>query len=519
MRLLPRRKPATPDAQRVPLRLRRRGMSPLRAGVLVVALLVFAIYGAFTKHNPLHHGFQLKAVFSSALNVAKNTPVRIAGVPVGTVQSISLYRGTDVSVVTMSLNNDALPLHRDATLKIRPRIFLEGDFFVDLSPGSPSAPILNSGATIPITQTADPVQLDQVLSALNSDTRANLQDLLVGYGTALTHVPTPAQNVTQDPIVRGKTAAQALNDAARRSPASLRSSTIVSQAFGGEEPHDVSLLVASLGRVNAALGQNENDLQGLITNFDITLHAFATQSAALNSAVAQLPGALTTADQALAALNASFPATRAFALDLIPATEETPATVAAALPWIAQSRALVSPAELGELAQNLETVAPVLGALTPAQTTFAQALDPVSRCLAQVIFPAGNVALQDGAFSTGLPNYQEFFHAVVGLNGSGANFDGNGSYLRALVGGGGVNFDTGPLHIYGASNQGTPGGYDYLQGRATLPPLGVSPAAPANEPPIEPNAACDKQKLPDFNGPSSRGPSEATIPARPLPTL
>ena len=162
----------------MPLRLRRRGMSPARAGAIVIVLVVLATYAAFTKHNPLHHGFQLKAVFSSAVNVSKNTPVRIAGVNVGTVEGIAHYQGSDTAVVTMSLDNGALPLHTDATLKIRPRIFLEGNFFVDMTPGSPSAPILQSGATIPITQTADPVQLDQVLSALNSDTRSNLQALL-----------------------------------------------------------------------------------------------------------------------------------------------------------------------------------------------------------------------------------------------------------------------------------------------------------------------------------------------------
>ncbi len=505
MRLLPRRSKAAPDANPVPLRLRRRGMSPTVAGAIVVVLLVVAIYAAFTKRNPLHHGFQLKAVFASAVNIGKNSPVRIAGINVGTVQGIGLYPGTHVAVVTMSLDNGALPIHADATLKIRPRIFLEGNFFVDMTPGSPSAPVLHSGATIPITQTADPVQLDQVLSALNSDTRSELQALLASYGTALTHVPTPAEDVSQDPIVRGKTAAQALNDAARRSPRSLRDSTIVSQALSGQEPHDVSLLVASLGKVTGALGQSESDLQGLISNFDVTLQAFAVQSAALNSAVAQLPGALTTADRAFAALDASFPNTRAFALALIPAAEETPATIAAALPWIKQARVLVSPAELGNLSKQLVALAPPLAQLTPAQTTFAnEELGPVSRCFARVLIPAGNVPLQDGSASTGAPNYQELFYALVGLNSAGSNFTGNGPFLRALAGGGGTYFNSGPLSVFGTNDP--PGGYGEV--RTVLPPQGTSPANPGVEPPLKPNVPCDTQQLPDFNGPAAHGPAD-----------
>ena len=68
----------------------------------------------------------------------------------------------------MEINDDGLPIHEDATAKIRPRIFLEGNFFVDLQPGTPRARRSPDGDTIKVTQTATPVQLDQVLTALQS---------------------------------------------------------------------------------------------------------------------------------------------------------------------------------------------------------------------------------------------------------------------------------------------------------------------------------------------------------------
>ena len=71
--------------------------------------------------------------------------------------------GDDGAVVTMRIQDKGRRSTRDAQLKIRPRIFLEGNFFVDVSPGSPSAPELADGETIPVNQTATPVQLDQVL--------------------------------------------------------------------------------------------------------------------------------------------------------------------------------------------------------------------------------------------------------------------------------------------------------------------------------------------------------------------
>ena len=102
--------------------------------------------------------------------------MRIAGVEVGKVKKVEAA-GPDstAATITMEIKDNGLPIHTDAYLKIRPRIFLEGNFFVDLQPGSPSAPILKSGHTIGIGQTDGPVQLDQVLTALQSDPRANLQ--------------------------------------------------------------------------------------------------------------------------------------------------------------------------------------------------------------------------------------------------------------------------------------------------------------------------------------------------------
>ena len=117
----------------------------------------------------------VKAQFESANSIRPNSPVRIAGVEVGKVKSVEGVEGSNAALLTMELDDSALPLHEDATAKIRPRIFLEGNFFVDLKPGTPGAPMLDSGDTIKISQTASPVQLDEVLTSLQSDSREDLQ--------------------------------------------------------------------------------------------------------------------------------------------------------------------------------------------------------------------------------------------------------------------------------------------------------------------------------------------------------
>ncbi len=86
-------------------------------------------------------------------------------------------------------------------MTIRPRLFLEGNFFLDLQPGSPSAPSSPTAARIPITHTQIAVQLDQVLTTLQQPDRRNLSQLLEGYGSALYDTPTAAQDIGQDPDV------------------------------------------------------------------------------------------------------------------------------------------------------------------------------------------------------------------------------------------------------------------------------------------------------------------------------
>jgi ABC-type transporter Mla subunit MlaD len=476
--------------------------NPLRYGLVVIVVLAILVYFGFTKHIPFKHGFRLKAAFGTVVNIQPKSPVRVAGVDVGKVSSVS--RQGNTGLVTMEINSVGLPIHSDATAKIRPRIFLEGNNFVELQPGSPSAPTVSSGATLPVTQTSNPVQLDQVLGALNSDTRTNLQDFLIGYGDALTRKPTPAEDARQDPEVRGIDAAQALNKAYHRGPGSLRGSAVVNQAIGGTEPHDLSKLVASIGKVTAALNVHEQQLGELIGNLNTFFGSFAAESAALRRLVIELPGALTNATRGLAALDASFGPTKSFANAIIPGVKETPSTVIASVPWIEQVRASLAPSELGGVAKGLAASTPTLAKLTNEQIPFYKQTDLFNKCLTNVIYPAGNTKLQDGAATTGVENYKEFWYSLVGLAGIGQSFDGNGSVTRFLAGNSGQTLKSAPVAITGTKLKGP----EALLGHSPLPPLGTRPAFPAEEPSYQPLVPCHTQALPNFNGPLASGPAD-----------
>ena len=110
-------------------------------GLLTLVIGAVVLWFGFTKAIPFRHHFTVSAVFPSANDIRANAPVRIAGVQVGKVTRIAHAEdGAQAAIVTMRIERKGVPIHRDATMKIRPRIFLEGNFFVDVQPGSPSAP-------------------------------------------------------------------------------------------------------------------------------------------------------------------------------------------------------------------------------------------------------------------------------------------------------------------------------------------------------------------------------------------
>ena len=110
-------------------------MSVFKAGVLAITTLVLLAYFGFSKANPFANPYELKAMFRDVESLKPRSPVRIAGVEVGKVTKVEPKEGGGAAEVTMELRDDALPLREDARAQIRSRIFLEGNFFVDIEPG------------------------------------------------------------------------------------------------------------------------------------------------------------------------------------------------------------------------------------------------------------------------------------------------------------------------------------------------------------------------------------------------
>jgi phospholipid/cholesterol/gamma-HCH transport system substrate-binding protein len=460
------------------------------AGIIAAVVILAVCWLVFGGPTPFGGSkYQLKAMFTAQTELHLASPVRIAGVNVGKVVSIKRVGGSSpAAVVTMDIAHQGLPIHTDATLNIRPRLFLEGNYYVDLSPGSPSAPVLRSGHVLPAAHTSGPVQLDRVLSALNTNARTNLQTLVQGFGAALNDKPSAAADRTADPSQRGLTAAQSLNRSLTDSAAAFRASALVDQALLGESPHDLSGSVTGLSKTFTGLAESGSHLSGLVSSFNTTMGALAARQGDLSETIALLPGTLRAADAALGPLEASFGPTRAFAREVLPGVRQLGPTITAALPWLAQARTLFSGHDLGGLLTDLTPAVQGTAATLKSTRALLGGTYELAACLNHTIIPTGNEKISDPPITTGLRDYQELFQSAVGIASSAQNFDGNGRYLRSTTGGGSDRVQTGSLGDAGP-----------LYGNAVLPPLGTRPEFDPTAPTLTRSVKCLKENPPNLN--------------------
>jgi virulence factor Mce-like protein len=471
---------------------RRRQRDPFVIGLVALAVLLPLLYLGFAKDLPFSRGFRIAAVFDSASSLRQGSPVRIAGVNVGEVVRVE-PQSTTAARVVMEIEEQGQPVHADATAKIRPRIFLEGNFFVDLRPGTPGAPELEDGDTLRISQTATPVQLDEVLTSLQSDTRQDLKDVLDAIASAWNRRPSAADDRAADRSARDQSAAASFNDAYDDLGSAERSTARVNQALLGTEPErDLGRLLRGGARAAAGLARFEGQLRDLISNFNTTAGALAGEQIALQAAVRELAPALEQANRALAALDEAFPPTRAWAREILPGIRQLDATIRAARPWIRQARGLLAEGELRGVARDLSPVGRDLAKLTDEALTLLPQARAAARCARDVVLPTGDVVLRD-EFTTGEENYKEFFYALVGLAGEGQNFDGNGQYVRFQTGGGDDVIRLGQSSIGGPPQFGA----------LPVTQLGTRPRLPRRKPPFTTAERCARQPLPDLNGPAA----------------
>ena len=383
----------------------------------------------------------------------------------------------------MEIEDDGLPIHTDAKLKVRSRIFLEGNYFVDLKPGTPHTGTFESGDTVPANQTAAPVQFSQLLAALQSDTRADLRRFLKEYSTALK-----------------REGARGFNLAIKHWEDAYRNTSQVNDATRGTEPHDLTRVLTGQAKVFGALSSNPQSLMDLVTGLNRTVAAFAMQEDNLRDAIPELRDVLKVGRPALASLNEALPHVRAFARDALPGARSTDVTLDAQLPFIKQARLLVRPQEAGGLVDDLRETVPALVRLNKGTKLQLEQNRLLASCQNNVLVPFATSPIPDPDFEhhNNEPWFEEAGRAFVGLSGESRISDANSPMFRVLAGGGPITVTT---------QSGETG--EQLFGSTLFGVNKVRPVRPEKRPAFRPDVPCETQQPPDLNAEEGQGEQPA----------
>lgn len=489
---------------------RTRRLPDWLVGFVLVLVIAAGSIVAYTKELPWSDKFTVSATFDSAQNVRSRTPVRIAGVDVGEVTGVELLGGpgsdqvastgdplpaqeggTGGAKVTFELEESALPLHEDAQFKIRPRLFLEGNYFIEVSPGTPSSPAVGDGHAFPINQTAYAVQLDQVLTTLQSDVRNNLQTLLRELGAAF--------------IVHG--GADGFRELHRTSPDAYRYTAVVNEAFLGTQKGDLSGTISGLQKVLGALAADEQELRDLVTNFRAFTGSFAAEDQALAAAIDQLPDTLAAADPAFANLNAAFPPLRAFAREALPGVRSSAPSLRASRPFFRQLRLLMGEPELRGLVSDLRPTVPELAELNQENIALFSQNRALSSCFNEVVVPWSKDEVKpiDPLNKYDHDPYgkvfEETWYGITGTAAESRSGDANGQHLRTQ-GASGPNLVRTP-------DVGGLGSDAFALTQFEI--LGAMPRiSDSIKTTFEPAVACETQEPPNLEAGGADGPADQT---------
>ncbi|HUE26476.1 MAG TPA: MlaD family protein [Solirubrobacteraceae bacterium] len=234
-----------------------------------IGLLIFLwiSFGGATPFAP--QGYRLNAEFNQAIALAPQSDVRISGVSVGKVVSVGLDSRTGLTRALIQVDSRYAPRPADTRAILRAKTLL-GETYIELTPGSRTGPKLRDGATIPQAQIAPTVQLDQILSTFDPQTRRAFSTWMIQQGIALTG--------------RGEDLNAAI---AELFPFATNVDRVL--AVLNNQSAATSTLLRDTGIVFSSLSSSPSQLQGFIRNSNATFAATAAEDVALANTIRAFP--------------------------------------------------------------------------------------------------------------------------------------------------------------------------------------------------------------------------------------
>lgn len=332
-------------------------------GATVLLGMVGAYAFAYNAQNglPWRDYNYVTVAFDETNGLRRGGDVRIDGVRVGHVRDTFYEDGEGRA--RLQLPGD-LPVYRDATAEVRNRSAL-GQKLVELDPGTPEAGDLD--AVLPIEQTSASVELDQVLDALDADTRTALQTTLRSVGQGMVGRQDDLNDVLDaapELLADLRTTAGILADPATDLDGLLHRADRLASRFTGREDQ-LERLTTQLDATFAALSvDGGRPLAELLERAPGTLTAVGPVLDDLVPVLADAEAALGQARPGLEALGAATPDLRAVLRDAVTPLDRVPGVSRDAVPAVAS---------LTGLSADARPLAPSLRrALAAAETPLVQ---------------------------------------------------------------------------------------------------------------------------------------------------
>ncbi len=339
----------------------------LRVAVAIVGVLVVAAGGVAATGEDRTARPTVVGYFDDASPLEVGSEVRASGVHVGNVRDIALEG--DKARVTLDVERSVLPLHRDATMKLRP-VNLLGEQYIELDVGSPDEPFMDQ-PVVPAERTESSVGLDELFNTFDDPTSTALAAMITTLGEGM-------HDSGADAAAAIEALAPAMRQANELGAVLREQNTILNQLVKQAEP------VA-----NALADRKGKTLDRLVASTERMMSTLAAREQAVKATLDELPATMVEARRTL---------------------DELAGMAAAATPTLKSVRPITENLSeiTGELHRFADAADPALASLEPvlkrADELLAQAAPVVERLrkagpdlreTAEQLRPLGDVLLDE----------------------------------------------------------------------------------------------------------------------------
>ena len=307
-----------------------------RAGIAVGVLGVALVAGGAAWAVDSGGDYEFSAVLPNAGNLFEGSSVMYDGYEAGSVEEIDVKDGK--ALITMKLDKDYAPLHDGAKAEIVWKASL-GERLVRITDGDDKNAELPDGAMLEGVQ-REPVELDAVLSALDTPTRKHLSSLVNQLEATL-------KGREQDANDSLKTAGPALEQLG----AVLREVSTDGEA--------IKQIITQFSETMSILDSRGTNLDDIVTSLASATNTIAAQDKTLGDTLKKLPPVLQKANSTLGRVPGTVDKSLPLLNDLAPATGNLKSVAVNLRPLLQDLRPAVA-----DLRPTLNSLSELLG-ITP----------------------------------------------------------------------------------------------------------------------------------------------------------